>query len=132
MTPRLLSTAVLLLVTATLAIGCGSDASTTSADVRAVAAAESRFLKESRLALDRGSTSCAGETTKAVPRCLARVEEPLNIRAFKRFSRAIEGILEDGVGPKCAAALEETRSTISSVSSFVGATTHACRMESRH
>jgi hypothetical protein len=46
------------------------------------------------------------------------------------FSKSIEALLDGGVGPECADALEATLSTMD-VPAFPGEATAACRAESR-
>lgn len=132
MKARLNATVGLLLVSASLVVvGCGSNGSTSMEEAKAVAIAESQFRDEWRHAIEFGRATCAGKPGPSGKDCLERIEEPLRRHAIKLFSKEIDGILQVGVGPKCAEALKEARVTIPSVPSFPGALTLTCQEESR-
>jgi hypothetical protein len=112
--------------------GCGSSASTSPQEARAVAVSEARFLKEWRAAAQSGARRCAPiDRRDARRRCLQRFEEPGKFRAAKRFQAGLEGFLEEGLGSKCAESVEEAIATIPSVPSFAGLTAAACRADSQ-
>lgn len=112
--------------------GCGSSASTSPQEARAIGVAEAAFLKEWRNAEKNGAKHCAAIDGRVVRRrCLQRFEEPGKFRAAKRFQAELEGFLEKGLGSKCAESVEEAIHTIPSVPSFAGMTTHACRADSQ-
>ena len=121
----------LLAVTALILVGCGSTATTSPAEAKAVAAAEGRFLKEWGHAYKLGVARCDGLSVKAGRQCLLRVEDPLQRAAIVRFGKASETLLEGSLGPECDASLKDARSSMTSVPSFAGSTAFICREESR-
>jgi hypothetical protein len=121
----------LLLVAAFILVGCGSTATTSPAEAKAVAAVEGRFLDEWTHAYRLGLARCKGLTEEAGLKCLHRVESPLRVAAMERFAKSSEALLDDGLGPKCAASLKDARDSMVSISSFAGSTTFTCRAESR-
>ena len=121
----------LLAVTALILVGCGSTATTSPAEAKAVAAAEGGFLKEWGHAYKLGVARCDGLSVKAGRQCLLRVEDPLQRAAIVRFGKASETLLEGSLGPECDASLKDARSSMTSVPSFAGSTAFICREESR-
>jgi len=96
-----------------------------------VAAAEGRFLNEWSHAYKLGLARCKGLRGEAGMKCLHRVESPTQGVAARRFVKASEALLDDGLGPECAASLKDALGSIPSVPSFAGSTTFTCREESR-
>jgi hypothetical protein len=129
MTARL--SLALLLVAAFILVGCGSTATTSPAEARAVAVAETRFLNEWGHGYHLGLARCRGLKEEAGLECLHRVESPPQGKAMVRFSGSIEDILDEGVGPECAASLEDANASMPSVPYFAGSTRTTCRAESR-
>jgi hypothetical protein len=131
MRSKLLIAAVVLSLALGLLAACGSSHSTTPRDVRTVAVAEGRFRAEWRQATRDGTAKCARAVASHVEHCRGQVEGPGQRHAMARYSKAVEVILEGGVGAKCAEALTESVNTMSSIPAFAGATTAACRAESQ-
>ena len=96
-----------------------------------MAAAEGRFLNEWSHAYKLGLARCKGLRGEAGMKCLHRVESPTQGVAARRFVKASEALLDDGLGPECAASLKDALGSIPSVPSFAGSTTFTCREESR-
>jgi hypothetical protein len=121
-----------LLLSATAVVGCGGSSATTSpAEANAVAVAEHRFFVANRHANIAAKARCSKKSVQAGASCFHKVVELLEANPRARFVASIEALLEGGGGPKCAAALKETLSTISSVPLFPGGTASICRSESR-
>lgn len=122
---------LVLLLSATAIAGCGSSATTSPADAKAVAVAEHEFFVANRRANIAAKAQCSKESRQAGESCFHKVVEPLEAKPRAGFVTSVEGLLEGGVGPECAEALEEALSTISSVPLFPGGTASICRSESR-
>lgn len=116
----------LVLLSATVMVGCGS--STSPAEAEAASVAEQRFLKQWRSAVAAGSARCSGKDHLA--RCYRAVVIPLQGEAMVEFSDSIESFLDGGVGSECAEALEDAQSAMSSVPSFAGEASAVCSAES--
>jgi len=123
--------ALVLLVFALVVIGCGSSPRTTPADVHAIAVAEHRFLAKYGRANQLGRKKCSGRTGAADTRCYQAVVLRRQSKAAAEFLKFREALLDAGVGPKCAKALEETEAVINSLPEFPGEALMACRSESR-
>jgi hypothetical protein len=121
---------ILLALLMTAGAGCGSSTSTSAADARAIAVAEGRFLDQWGHAEEAATGQCSGKDGRASARCHAAVVAPRQGNAMLEFSEAIEALLNGGVGPECADALEETLTTMD-VPAFPGEATAICRAESR-
>lgn len=126
-TARIAAPALLLL--ALIVIGCGSSSRTTPADVHAIAAAEHRFLVRYGHARKVGIGKCAGKTGTADTSCYNAVVVPRQSKAAAEFLNFSEALLDAGVGPKCAEALEEI--DLNSLPEFPGEATSVCRSESQ-
>jgi hypothetical protein len=112
--------------------GCGSSASTSPEEARAIAITEEAFLKEWVTAAKDGDRRCGSVDARvARQRCLQRVAEPGQLRALKRFKAELERFIEGGLGAECAESVEDAIGSIPSVPSFAGQTTAACRADSR-
>jgi hypothetical protein len=122
---------VLLLLFATAIAGCGSSRSTSPAEAHAIAVAESHFLAQSRLAEEAATDRCSTKDGRAGKECHAAVAGPRQGNAMLEFSKSIEAFLNGGVGPECAHVLDETLSTMTSVSAFPGEATATCHAESQ-
>lgn len=120
-----------LLLLALIVIGCGSSSRTTPADVNTIVVAEHRFLARYGRARKLGEEECSGKTGAAYKRCYDTTIVPRQEKVAGEFLKSIEALLDAGVGPKCAKALEETESAIYFVPEFPGEATMACRSESR-
>jgi hypothetical protein len=119
-----------LLLSATATAGCGSSATTSPADAKAVAVAEHEFFVANRRANIAARAQCSKESGQAGESCFQKVVESLEAKPRAEFVTFVEGLLEGGVGPECAEALDEALSTISSVPLFPGGTASICRSES--
>lgn len=122
---------LVLMLSVTAIPGCGSSATTSPADAKAVAVAEHEFFVANRRANIAARAQCSKESRQAGESCFQKVVEPLEAKPRAGFVTSVEGLLEGGVGPECAEALEEALSTISSVPLFPGGTASICRSESR-
>jgi hypothetical protein len=120
---------LVLLVFALVVIGCGSSSRTTPADVHAITVAEHRFLAKYGRANELGTKKCSGRTGAADTRCYQAVVLPRQSKAAAEFFKFREALLDAGVGPKCAEALEEIQ--LNSLPEFPGEALMACRSESR-
>ncbi len=121
--------ALILLLFALIVIGCGSSSRTTPADVHAIAVAEHRFLTRYGRANELGTNKCSGKTGAADTRCYNAVVVPRQSKAATEFLKFERALLNAGVGPKCAEALEEI--DLNSLPEFPGEATSICRSESR-
>jgi hypothetical protein len=110
-------------------IGCGSSSRTTPADVHAIAAAEHRFLVRYGHARKVGVSKCSGKTGAADTRCYNAVVVSRQSKAATEFLKFRRALLDAGVGPKCAEALEEI--ALESLPEFPAEALLACRSESR-
>lgn len=122
-------TALVLLVFAFVVIGCGSSSRTTPADVRAIAVAEHRFLAKYGRANQLGRKKCSGRTGAADTGCYQAVVLRRQSKAAIELLKFSKALLDAGVGPKCAEALEEIEPN--SLPEFPGEALMACRSESR-
>lgn len=120
---------LVLLVFALVMTGCGSSPRTTSADVHAIAVAEHRFLAKYRRANELGTKKCSGRTGTADTGCYQAVVLRRQSKAAVELLKFSEALLDAGVGPKCAEALEEIEP--SSLPEFQGEALMACRSESQ-
>jgi hypothetical protein len=130
--PRLVAGAVaVLMMVFSIVAGCGgSSASTSRADAVAVARAEHVFLKAWADATAESKGRCETAATRSPERCFSLAFRPGARSAVAHFTNAIEGVLADGVGSKCATALEEALAEPGQIPSFPGDATAACRAES--
>src|SRR5436190_664803 len=120
---------LVLLVFALGVIGCGSSSRTTPADVHAIAVAEHRFLAKYGRANQLGRKKCSGRTGAADTRCYQAVVLHRQSEAAVELLKFSEALLDAGVGPKCAEALEEIEPN--SLPEFPGEALMACRSESQ-
>jgi hypothetical protein len=72
------------------------------------------------------------KTNQAKESCYQRLFPPREDKLRAAFRGTVEGVLDSGVGPECAEALEEALSTISPDPLFLGGTASICLAESRH
>lgn len=121
--------ALVLLVFALVMTGCGSSPRTTPADVHAIVVAEHRFLAKYRRANELGTKKCSGRTGAADTGCYQAVVLRRQSKAAVELLKFSEALLDAGVGPKCAEALEEI--DLDSLPEFPGEATSVCRSESR-
>jgi curli biogenesis system outer membrane secretion channel CsgG len=121
--------ALLLVLCAGMIAGCGSSASTSSADVTAVAAAEQELANATHQANELAQENCRSERGAAGTHCLSMVTRPRERRAGYTFVVAIKRILASGVGSGCEAALKEALLTVGDVPFFTGDTAAKCRAE---
>jgi len=126
-TARIVAPAPLLL--ALIVIGCGSSSRTTPADVHAISAAEHRFLAKYGRANELGTKKCSGRAGAADTSCYQAVVLPRQSKAAVGFLKFSKALLDAGVGPKCAEALEEI--DLNSLPEFPGEAALICRSESR-
>jgi hypothetical protein len=124
---------LLVVLCAVIMVGCGgSSASTSHAEVVAVAAAEHDLTTAWRRANVQAQERCEGKAPQAaVDRCFAVAVVPRERAAEVRFSAAVDKVLEAGVGGECEKALEEALGEVSSIPLFQGEATRACGKESR-
>jgi hypothetical protein len=111
--------------------GCGSTATTSPADAKAIAAAEHEFGVANRRSVVDAKAQClkkSGEIGEGCFQKLVAQGEEINRAAFVSTA---EGLLESGVGPECAEALEEALSTLGPDPLFLGGTASVCRSESQ-
>lgn len=127
-----LSCLVLLvaLFSLTTMVSCGTS-ETSPPEARSAVAAEDGFVSRWGQAERAAMAKCLGIEGEEGAKCLQSVALPRQERAGVRFLDAIEELLDGGVGPKCADALEESRSSITSVPSFPGEAGAICRAESQ-
>lgn len=126
-----LPTTLVLLLLITAVLGCGSSATTSADEAKAVSIAEKKFVAEWGHANVIGTTQCSKEEGEAGARCYQEAIAPLQAKAREEFSGSIKRLLEGGVGPECADELKETLSTMNSVPVFPGGTASICLSESR-
>lgn len=110
-------------------IGCGASSRTAPADVHALSAAEHRFLAKYRRANELGTKKCSGRTGAADTGCYQAVVLRRQSKAAVELLKFIEALLDAGVGPKCAEALEEI--DLYSLPEFPGEATMVCHSESQ-
>jgi hypothetical protein len=128
--PTMTRTAALVLLMFALGVtGCGSSSRTTPADVHAIAVAEHKFLIRYRHANELSTKMCADKTGTVDTSCYNAVVVPRQSKAALELLKFSEALLDAGVGPKCAEALEEIEPN--SLPEFPGEALMACRSESR-
>lgn len=120
---------MVLLISVGILSGCGS--STSSREATAVTVAEARFLKQWGDADQVASRRCSGKRGSKGAACIEDVGIPRQARAMARFDKAVEALLDSGVGPECAEALEDALAASNSIPSFPGETSAICRAESQ-
>jgi hypothetical protein len=129
---RHFAAAIALLVCGAIAAGCGgSSASTSRADAAAVAATEHAFLTTWNGAEAKAKERCEPATSKRFYHCFVPAARPGQRAAVASFTDGLEKVMADGVGDKCAEAIEEAIAEPGQISSFPGDATAACRAESR-
>jgi hypothetical protein len=110
-------------------LGCGSSATTSPAEAHAITVAERTFLAKWRHAEGAATARCSAKGGQA-EKCHTALAVPPQGKAIREFSESIEALLDEGVGPECAEALESTLSTMD-VTAFPGEATAICRAESQ-
>jgi hypothetical protein len=71
------------------------------------------------------------KTGHAKESCFYKLFPPREDKLRAAFRATVEWVLESGVGPECAEALEEALSTIRPGPLFIGETASVCLAESR-
>lgn len=120
-----------LLLTATTIAGCGSSATTSSADANSVAAAEQELGTANRRTVANARVRCSKKSGQAEESCFQKLIAQGEEEHRKAFVVTVEKVLKSGVGPECAEALEEALSTVGP-DLFLGGTASVCRSESRN
>lgn len=120
---------VFVLAGGTVLTGCASE--TSRSEARVVVAAEERFLEEWRRSAAALDARCDGKRGSSYSRCYERVVVPRQAAAIVAFARSINALLDDGVGPRCTAALRSTLRAMPSVPAFPGDASRVCRGESK-
>jgi hypothetical protein len=123
---------LVLLLSATAIVACGSSATTSPADAKKIGVAEHEFSMGIRRAVIDAKAQCSKKKGQAAEICLQRLVFRGEAKPTVAFETAVKRVLESGVGPECAESLEEALSTISSVPLFPGGTASVCLAESRH
>lgn len=121
---------LVLLLSATALAGCGSAATTSSAEAEAVAVAEHEFGVANRRGVAAASAQCSKKSGQAEEGCFQKLVLQREEKHREAFRATIEEVLESGVGPACAEALEEALSTVGP-DLFLGGTASVCQAESR-
>jgi hypothetical protein len=113
--------------------GCGSSASTSRTEVRAVALAEREFTAAYSRASGYSRNLCEAKTASdaAFTHCFVAEARPGEQAAEAKLSRAVDKVLAAGVGSECAEALEAAVAEAFEIPLFQGEATEACRAESR-
>lgn len=120
-----------LLIPAAIIAGCGSSATTSSADANAVAAAEQELGAANRRTVVNARGQCSEKSGQAEESCFQKLIARGEEEHRRAFVATIDKVLESGVGPECAEALEEALSTVGP-DLFLGGTASVCRSESRN
>lgn len=121
---------LVLVFSATAIVGCGSSATTSPADAKAIAVAEHEFGIAIHRAVIDAKNQCSKQSGQTGEVCFQRLVARGEAKPTMTFEATVKGLLESGVGPECAEALEEALSTISSVPLFPGGTASICQAES--
>lgn len=121
---------LVVLLFATALAGCGSSATTSPAEAEAIAVAEHEFGVANRRGVVAAKAQCWKKSGQAEESCYQKRVALREERHRKAFRAIIEEVLEGGVGPECAEALEETLSTVGP-DLFLGGTASLCQAESR-
>jgi hypothetical protein len=119
------------LLSAIALAGCGSSATTSPADAKAIAIAEHEFGVANRRSALAARAQCSKKSGKAEEICNQKLVSQQEEKHREAFRATVEGLLESGVGPECAEALEEALATISPDPLFLGDTASICQSESR-
>jgi hypothetical protein len=122
---------LVLLLSATALAGCGSSSTTSPADAKAIAVAEHKFGVANRRGAIAARAQCWKKSGQNEEICIQRLVLQREEKYREIFRATVEGLLESGVGPECAEALEEALSTISPDPLFLGETASICESESR-
>src|SRR3954452_11655504 len=110
--------ALALLLSAVALAGCGSSATTSSADAKTIAVAEHEFGVANRRAVVDARAQCSKKGGLAEEGCFQKLVAQGEEKQRAAFRATVRGLLESWVGPECAGALEEALSTISPDSLF--------------
>ena len=128
MTRAVLVTLVLLL---SALAGCGSSTTTSPAEAKAVAVAEHKFGAANRRGAIAAKAQCSKKSGEKEEICIQTLSLQREEKYREIFRATVEKLLESGVGPECAEAIEEALSTISPDPQFIGETAVICESESR-
>lgn len=122
---------LVLLLSAIALAGCGESATTSPADAKAIAVAEHEFGVANRRSVVDARAQCSKKSGQAEEGCFQKLVAQREEKHRAAFRATVEGLLESGVGPECAEALEEALSTIGPNPLFLGETASICLSESR-
>ena len=122
--------ALVLLLSAIAVIGCGSSATTSPAEAKAVAVAEHKFGMANRRGVAAARAQCSKKSGRAAESCYQKRVALQEEKHRVAFRATIEEVLESGVGPECTEALEKALSTVGPAL-FLGGTASVCQAESR-
>ena len=123
---------LVLLLSATALVGCGSSATTSPAEAKMVAVVEHKFGMRIRRAVTSARAQCSEKSGRVEESCFQKLVFQGEGKPTVAFEAAIEELLDSGVGPDCTEVLEEALATINSVPLFPGGTASICLSESRH